>query len=629
MIDSPFDDTENDYINIISKPQKVPNEQRLPEVEALKVSLNDPNTRLVSLAGHINSGKTIILDIVHRELESSTGYESTKKIKVQPESQKDVNWITSQIVQIVSKQIRVEKDQSKHAIKALLDITETDAYQDVLLILDISLIPYSEMGKGIINFLYSLMQALATRLTILVSTLWSLEDSKLFKKDRAKATEILIQSMSLDSSVNFMREVNPKLSKQVARVICQKIECIPFFLKYIAEKDLERFFVVKGKGKLLTALDCHFDEVIEDICKHFESTETVQDIFNCLDKEEKELLAQMLAFRSEFDVKRATKITNSNSRIRNSSFNIFCEKGALLFTSRESEEADNVLYTIPSLVGRLLRIVVKNDKELYEKFLQAEKKHQELHHGLLLYMSSCLMGDTQSKNKELRVLGPFSATDGIPEKLSLTTDDLDDKPRRVVALFNCYKEDIKNSLRVFSRSEEMYKAAVAIATDLRVFYLLSKCLEFHEILDLYRELKLKAEKCNELDSEKLCVFIASICIHVLSYKSYSSEAKSLVEGAQEPLHEAIEDEELKESVRDPYLMCSFNHLFCLMAEKICKCQNSEGELSCEELEQIHSANIPETNQKVSQKAFLIDNYRKLAGMLQRLFWMIFSDLYAA
>eukprot|EP00794_Sanderia_malayensis_P016920 gene16920-18626_t len=591
----------------------------LSEVEDLKKALLNPDISIVSLAGHISSGKTIILDVLYREInKDQMAFERSKVIKIQASDQQNQSWLAMKILEKITNEVHQPHKLVNQVINSLNGIVETDAYDEVLLILDLSLIPFSSNGKEIVKFLHEVMRQMSQKrkLKICISTLCSLWNTMLFT-DKVKSREVIIRTMEEEEAVKFMVNINPALSKQVASNICRRIERVPFLLKAIAETDIKSVFAVDSKQELLKAIHCKLDELIDHVCSSFAGKKTLQAIFACLDSREKSLLAQVLTFSSEFDVKRAWHIVDSDMNITDRSFNSFCEHGALFFSSRKLDNAaqSKKVYTIPAMLGQLLRAIVQDHNDLRSRFEDAEKRHQELFHNLLLYMSKCFMADLPKKNEELRMLEPFTPSDGIPENLSISIEDKDERVRRIVSLFRRHAGDIKASLKVGNNIK--YKAAVAVATNLRVHYLFSKLLSLHEALEIYRNLKRKARFMNSLDEDKLNVFIATFKVDAFGYHWFSSEAKSLLEASIDPLSgEVSRDGSSSEEGKEIYAYSLFKFGTCLLAKGIMSENEKRQELLKKGSQQLQSSSEffkQKIQQQISYHAYIVDSNRILAG----------------
>ncbi len=463
--------------------QKVANEQRPSEVQEILTALNGRNKRIISLAGHAKSGRTIILDILQRELANFRSFEQTKILRINISGLKDLNSLTRNIVEKITQQPQLEGNYRKKANKLVLDLTELDAYDDVLLILNISFVPMSKTGQSVIDFIYDLLneEKMKNKLTIMVTTLCSLAGTKLFVGNTRHSQEVTVKPMKQEKAVKFLRDVNNDLPWHAAELICKKIECFPSLLNKIGEVDIESFFAVRGKDELLKAIDCRFGDLIEKICSNFEGRRMLQEVFDCLDDGQKSLLAQALAFSNEFDIERASRVVQARYDISDMSFIFLCDKGVLFFMCRSTKTSQSKIYTIPTMLGRMLRSIIQDDEKLNSEFQQAEQRHQILYHSLLLFMGRCFLGDAPGKNVELKILEPFTPSDGVPAKYSLTIPDMNERVTRVNELFREHVGDIKNSVKVRSNQDGKYKAALSVVTDLNVYYMFSKFLRFHEV----------------------------------------------------------------------------------------------------------------------------------------------------
>ena len=517
----------------------VPHEQRPSEVDLLIATLNNPEQSVISLAGPPESGKTVTLNILEKELCSKQGYEKTKILKIHSGKQEDCNWLTRAIVQEITKQPRPETNQTKYAIRHLEGLLDTDSYDEILLIIDVSLNPWTERGRNILEFVLTLRLngKLNGKLSVVISSVRSLSKTSLFMQNRHSSKEVKMEPMTPNNAFEFLIQVNPSFSKRAAAYIVQRIECYPVFLNQVAKADLEGLFVVDSKEELLSALECQFDAFL-GIFKGDDEDDALEDLFNCLDRRDQEILTQILPFKKEFNIEQAIRVVDSKVSVNESSFNALCEQGAL-FLTREMK-TKQITYTIPTILGDRLRNIVLKDERLREMYNKAVERHQKMYLELMVLLSNCFMGDLPDRFEEVRVLEPFTPSDGVPENLSILTNDLNERVGRVVMHFRRHWEDIKQSLIVCSNSKESYEAAVSIATRVNVYHFLTKMLRLHESREIYRQLKRRAERNEHI--ARLNAIIASFSIDAHGYKRYSSESMSLYEAA-----DVILAKEFKES----------------------------------------------------------------------------------
>ena len=523
-----------------SESTKVPHEQRPSEVDLLVATLNNREQCVISLAGPPESGKTVTLNILEQELCGKQGYEKTKIIKIHSGKREDCNWLTRAIVQEITKQPRPETDQTKYAIRHLKGLLDTDSYDEVLLIIDVSLNPWTERGRNILEFVLTLRLngKLNGKLSVVISCVGSLSKTSLFLQNRHSSKEVKMEPMTYNSAFEFLIQVNPSFSKRAAAYIVQRIECYPVFLNKVAKADLEGLFVVDSKEELLSALECRFDAFLETF-KGDNGDEAVEEVFNCLDRRDQEILTQILPFKEEFNIEQAIRVVDSKVSVNESSFNALCEQGAL-FLTREMKTAKHITYTIPTILGDRLRNIVLKDDRLRQMYNRAVERHQKMYLELVVLLSNCFMGDLPDRFEEVRVLEPFTPSDGVPENLSILTDDLSERVGRVAMHFRRHCEDIKQSLVVCSSSKESYEAAISIATRVNVYHFLTKMLRLHESREIYRQLKRRADRKEHI--ARLNAIIASLSIDAHGHKRYSSESMSLYEAAH-----VILEKEFKES----------------------------------------------------------------------------------
>ena len=511
---------------------QTPFEKFPKEVNRIIDALKNPNITVISLAGPQKSGKTVTLTILEKKLEeiAPPPMRMTKIIKIRSTSQIDSQWLSRKVVEGIQKQSRSESDQSAFAVSNMVGLL--DSYEEIVLILDISLNAFSPNGIKIIEFLLKLRknEQLSKRLRIVISTMTSLWKTSLFLQDRKAFEEIVVQPLGYREAVEYIRELNPTFSKQVASTLVTKIDCYPFYLRQIAEADIENIFVVEGKEDTIRSIESQFEE-LNALLFDPDVEEAVSAVFTCLDKDKQALLTQVLTFANRFGLEQAQRIVDHKIDINDSLFNPLCEQGAL-FLKRNRTKSKVIVYRIPKIQGDILRTILNKNEQLSEMYHKALTKHQTLYLELLVLLSDCFMGDPPSKAEELRVLEPFTPSDGVPAHQSLTIEDANERTSRVVALFRQQHDDIMKSLLYCNISQENYKAVIDGITQLNVYYFLTYMLCSHESLKIYRKLKREAKSQQDQNSlVKLNVFIASLSIDANGQNKYLSEANSLYEAS--------------------------------------------------------------------------------------------------
>eukprot|EP00112_Aurelia_sp_Birch-Aquarium-sp1_P007260 Seg1790.7 transcript_id=Seg1790.7/GoldUCD/mRNA.D3Y31 product="hypothetical protein" protein_id=Seg1790.7/GoldUCD/D3Y31 len=393
------DEEDDGGITIVGESAKVAHEKRPSEVDLLITTLNNREQSMISLAGPSKCGKTVTLNILEKELGGKQGYEKTKIIKIHSGKREDCNWLTRTIVQEITKQLRQEIDQTKYAIRHLSGLLDT--YDEALLIVDVSLNPWTDRGRKILEFLFKLRQneKLNEKLSVIVSCVGSLSKTSLFMQNRQSSREVKMEPLTPDDAMEFLTQVNPAFSKRAAAYIVQRIECYPVFLKQVAKADLEELFVVESKEELLRALECQFDAFLE-IFKRDREDDALEELFKCLERKDQEIVAQILPFKKEFNIEQAIRVIDSKVDIKKSSFNTLCEQGAL-FLTREMKTTENVTYTIPTILGDRLRSIVLKDESLSQMYNKAVERHQKMYLELLVLLSNCFMGDLPDKFEEI------------------------------------------------------------------------------------------------------------------------------------------------------------------------------------------------------------------------------------
>ena len=508
-----------------SRPRKQPK-----EVKDLITALEDPQITVVSLAGPQNSGKTVTLNLLQKELEHHNSFQMTKTIRIRSRGQVDSKWLAREIVDKIQKVPPSEVDQGSYAERNLIGLL--GSYEDLVLILDLSLIAISSNGKSIIDYLVQLRQneKLSRKLRFVISAMTSLWNTSLFLQSRKALKEIIIQPMDYHEAVGFIRGINEAFPKQVAIAIVQKIDCYPFYLKQLAHADIENIFVRDGKEEIVRAIESQFEE-LNDILFDPNVEEAVSIVFNFLCDNKKALLAQVLTFANCFGLEQAQRVVDHKIDINDSLFNPLCEHGAL-FLKRERIQSNVLIYRIPKIQGDMLRKIVCKSDQFSDMYHRALSKHQDLYLQLLVMLSNCFMGDAPSKSEELKVLEPFTPSDGVPAYQSLTIKDANERTSRAVSCFKQQRDDVIKSLLYCNHSQENYKLVIGVLTQLNVYYFLTYMLCSHESLKIYRKLKREAKSQHDEDSlVKLNIFIASLCIDANGRNNYLSEANSLYEAS--------------------------------------------------------------------------------------------------
>lgn len=457
-----------------------------------------------------------------------------KVIKIQSTNKIDKFWLSSKIVEEIQKEKYIEKDQSSHAIKDLVGLLQT--YDSVILLLDISLNSTSPDGKGIIDELLTLRKSelLSKQVKIVVSTITSLWKTSLFLQDRKAFKEITVQPFDYKGAIEYIRERNPSFSSQVAEAIVKKIDCYPFYLRQIADADIYTIFVADGKEELIRSIETKFEE-LNELLFDPDVEQAVSSVFESLDVEKKALLTQVLTFAHSFGLEQAQRILDHKFEVDDCLFNSLCEQGAL-FLKRERAKAKVINYRIPKIQGDILRMIVSKRDQFTEMYHKALTRHQKLYLELLVLLSDCFMGEIPIKSEELRVLEPFTPSDGVPAGQSLTIQDANERVSRAVEYFRKQHDDIIKSLLYCTYTRENYQAVVDVITKLNVYYFLTYMLCPHKSLKIYRKLKREAKIQQDHKSlVKLNVFIASFRSDANGYNKYLPEANSLYEASESSL----------------------------------------------------------------------------------------------
>ena len=504
------------------------------EIEKLVKALQDPQITVISLAGPENSGKTVTLGLLEKRLEQEESFQRTKIIKIRSTTQVNSLWLSREIALNIQKEPRLEYDQSSYAESSLVGLL--GPYDDIILILDLSLNAFSSTGKNVIDYLLKFWkkEPLSKKLRFVISTKTSLWKTSLFLQNRKSYKEIIVEPIEHHEAVQYIKSINETFSKQVARTIVKKIDCYPFYLRQIADADIENIFVCDGKEEIVRAIESRFEE-LHELLFDPNVEEAVSIVFDCLGEDKQALLTQVLTFANCFGLEQAQRIVHHKIDISDSLFNHLCEQGAL-FLRRDRTKSKIIVYHIPKIQGDILRKIVDKSEQFSEMYHRALSKHQCLYLELLVQLSNCFMGDAPSKSEELRVLEPFTPSDGVPSHQSLTIEVANERTSRVVAYFRQQHDDIIKSLLYCSHSQENYKAVVTVITQLNVYYFLTYMLCTHESLKIYRKLKREAKGQQDHESlDKLNVYIASLCIDANGQNKYLSEANSLYEASASSL----------------------------------------------------------------------------------------------
>ena len=504
------------------------------EVGKLKNALKNPQITVISLAGPQNSGKTVTLNILQQQLENDQSLARTKIIKVRSTEQVDFNWLSREIVRKIGQAPRQDSDQSSYAASGLVGLL--DNHDDIVLILDLSLIALSDDGKAFIDELlgFRKKEKLAKGLRIIISTLTSLWKTSLFLQDRKSFEEITVQPIEHNEAVKYISKINESFPKQVASAIVRKIDCYPFYLRQIADADIKTIFVCDESEEIVRAVESNFEE-LNELLFDANVEKAVSTVFGCLSEDKKALLTQVLVFANCFGLEQAQRIVDHEIDINDSLFNPLCEQG-VLFLKRDRTSSKVNLYHIPKIQGDMLRKIVSRSDQFSEMYHKALSIHQGLYLQLLVLLSNCFMGDAPSKSEELNVLEPFTPSDGVPAHQSLTIKDANERTSRAVNYFRQQHDDIMKSLLYCNRSQTNYKAVVEVITQLNVYYFLTHMMCSHESLKIYRKLKREATCQKDQESlAKLNVFIASLSIDANGQNEYLSEANSLYEPSVECL----------------------------------------------------------------------------------------------
>ena len=519
-------------------PDKIQGQKDPREVKKLVTALQDPEITVISLAGPQNSGKTFTLNCLQKKLEGEESFERTKIIRIRSTTKSDGEWLSREIMFNIQKEIRSEHDHSSNAESTLVGLL--DPYEEIILILDLSLNTFSSTGKNVIENLLNFQknEQLSGKLKLVISTMTSMWKASLFLPNRKSYKEIVILPIGQEEAVDYIKEINKKFPKEVAHTIVKKIDCYPFYLRQIADTDIENIFVCNGKEEVVRAIESRFEELNEllfDPCVE----EAVSTVFDCLGGDKQALLTQVLVFANCFGLEQAQRIVDHKIDISDSLFNLLCEQGAL-FLRRAWTKSKVIVYHIPKIQGDILRKIVDKSDQFSEMYHKALSKHQGLYLELLVQLSNCFMGDGPSKSEELRVLEPFTPADGVPSGQSLTIEDANMRTSRAVQYFRDQHDDIIKSLLYCSHSHENYRAVVDVVTQLNVYYFLTYMLCTHESLKIYRKLKRKARSQQDQESlAKLNVYIASLSIDANGQNKYLSEANSLYEASASSLQHNV------------------------------------------------------------------------------------------
>ncbi|XP_065051165.1 uncharacterized protein LOC135680879 isoform X2 [Rhopilema esculentum] len=534
------------------------------EVEKILSELNDPKKFVICLVGPPKSGKITSLNILYQKIQEGPFFESTRVVRIVADRNLNSNGLNKKIIEEITRKPQAEADHSKKAARALNGLLEN--YNEIILILDLSLISLTQTGRSICECLLKLRKdtRLATKLKIVVSAVTSLKRTSLYAQNRHSSVEVVAKPLSEQEAMNFIREKDPSFSKRIANLIVSKIECFPFYLTRITERDIESAFVVDNKEDLLRYIECKFEEV-EKMLYDEEVKETLEAIMGNLNVTEKRLLIQVLTFTSRFNIEQANRIVNCRDDLEDSTLNVFCEQGTL-FLSRECVDFKGMVYNIPRVNGYILRSLTASDDTLKNSQMEALAKHQEMFLNLTVLLSNCFMGLPIGAREELRVLEPFTPSDGVPVEMSLAQCSTDKRVQRIVRLFRETEDDIIKSLMICSERKSMYEPAVRTATQLNVFHFLIYMLKPMLVGRIYR--RMKREALNYKDNAfvaKLNVCIASMSIHINGNRKFSSEAKSLFQASLESLEELKCDDSDTEML---YTHCWRGMGVCLLAESL-------------------------------------------------------------
>ena len=544
------------------------------EVEKILSELNDPKKFVICLVGPPKSGKTTSLNILYLKIQEGPFFESTRVVRIVADRNLKSNGLNKKIIEEITRKPQAEADHSKKAVRALHGLLEN--YNEIILILDLSLISLTQTGKSICECLLKLRKdtKLATKLKIIVSAVTSLKRTGLYAQNRHSSVEVVAKPLSEQEAMNFIREKDPSFSKRIANLIVSKIECFPFYLTRITERDIESAFVVDNKEDLLRSIECKFEEV-EKMLYDEEVKETLEAIMGNLDVTEKRLLIQVLTFTSRFNIEQANRIVNCSDDLEDSTLNVLCEQGTL-FLSRECVDFKGMVYNIPRINGYILRSFAASDDTLKISKMEALAKHQEMFINLTVLLSNYFMGLPISAGEELRVLEPFTPSDGVPVEMSLAQCSTDERVRKVVRLFRETEDDIIKSLMICSERKSMYEPAVRAATQLNVFHFLIYMLKPMLVGRIYRRMKREALNYKDIAFvAKLNVCIASMRIHINGNKKFNSEAKSLFQASLESLEELKCDDSDTEML---YTHCMQGMGGCLLAESLIR----DGETSMDQ-----------------------------------------------
>lgn len=99
----------------------------------------------------------------------------------------------------------------------------------------------------------------------MTSTITSLWKTSLFLQDRKALREIVVLPLSYNEAIDCIKQINPTFSKQVAGAIVKKIDCYPFYLRQIADTDIENIFVVEGREDNIRSVEIRFEELNEPL----------------------------------------------------------------------------------------------------------------------------------------------------------------------------------------------------------------------------------------------------------------------------------------------------------------------------------------------------------------------------